>query len=225
MRNFLILLLVMLQVVLWGQRIRKKYIYSSAELGYSNSWFAGNDLSIRRNRVVSPGLACAVYTKQWARVNNGFLYSLHVPTSRSMFLSDSVEIDYAYFKNRIHNFSFFLMVDFIKHKGSPQKRPAVVPYVFMAIGWIKMKHFYQQGIENSKQTVSSITGIRYSKRAFVLPIGPGLRIKLGKGVNLSTELIYNFSFSNQVDLNYRKAFSFSSERDAYWSLSIRMGIL
>jgi hypothetical protein len=219
----LFLFVVSLDFNCYAQGLNDRNKYSAAEISLSNAYFLGSDLPFKSNRSFSPGISFAVMTRQNSRIFNGFKFTMNYPTSRSIGRKDSLsDYGFEYFQTRIQKYEFFLMTDLIKHLGRSQKRPDFIPYLYTGIGWLKVKQFMRYGYDH-KETVSSITHQQYTKRSMVLPIGLGVRYKLRNYMDLSLEVIYNYTFINQLDLNYLHGFSHAKGRDSYLNVNLKLG--
>ncbi len=205
----------------FSQGFNDRYKYTSYEIGLSNAYFLGNDLPFKTNRVASPGLSLSIMTRQRARITNGFKLTMNYPTSRSFGRKDSLsDYSFIYYQTRVTKYEFYLMIDLIEHRGKYQKRPDWIPYIYTGIGWMKMKQKMRYGFDD-KVTVASLTNQRYDKRSMVLPIGLGLRYKLSKQTDLSLEVIYNYTFTNQLDLDYLHQFTSSKRNDSYLNVNLK----
>jgi hypothetical protein len=224
MRIFLLSIICLFAVECFSQGFNDRYKYSSFEIGLSNAYFIGRDLPIKANRSFSPGVSFSLMTRQTPRITNGIKFSMNFPTSKSIGRKDSVS-DYTleYYQTRINKFEFFLMFDLIEHRGNSVKRPEFIPYIYTGIGWIKIKQKMRYGYDE-KITVQSLTGERYDKRSLVLPIGIGVRYKLARHMDLSLELIYNQTFTNQLDLDYLHQFHSSKKNDSYLTVNLKLAI-
>ena len=218
--------ILLLQITFaYSQGFSNRNKYSTIEIGYSNASFLGRDLPLKSNRSLSPGLSVAFYTKQTPRISNGFKFSMNYPTSRGFGRKDSIaDYSFVYYQTRIIKYEFFLLIDLIQHRGRNQKRPDFVPYIYTGIGWLKMKQQMRYGFED-KVTVQSLTNKRYDKRSMVLPIGIGIRYKLTTYTNLSLEVIYNYTFTNQLDLEYTTKFSYSKKNDSYLTINLALSFI
>ncbi len=220
---FILITILLYSKLSLSQGFNSRYKYSSYEIGISNAYFLGKDLPFKTNRTFSPGLSFAIMTRQSPRITNGIKFTMNYPTSRSFGRKDSLsDYSFIYYQTRINKFEFYLMIDLIEHRGKYQKRPDFIPYIYTGIGWIKMKQKMRYGFED-KVTVQSLTNKRYDKRSLVLPIGIGLRYKLTSYMDLSIEVIYNYTFTNQLDLDYLHQFKNSKQNDSYLTLNLKFG--
>jgi hypothetical protein len=211
--------------IAFSQGFNDRFKYSTIEVGLSNAYFLGNDLPLKTNRTLSPGLIISAHTKQGARISNGIRFSINYPTSKAFGRKDSLsDYTFIYYQTRITKYEFFLMTDLVEHRGKYQKRPDVTPYIYTGIGWIKIKQKMRYGFED-KVTVTSLTNQDYAKRSLVLPIGLGFRFKLSTMIDLSLEVIYNYTFTNQLDLDYLNNFSHSKHRDSFLNVNLKLGYI
>jgi hypothetical protein len=209
----------------YAQGFALKNKYSTLEAGFSTAYFTGRDLPFRANKAASPGATFALMTRQGGRVSNGFRFTMNFPGSKSIGRPDTIsEYTFFHYQTRIHKYDFFLITDLIQHRSRYQKRPDFVPYLYTGIGWIKFRQFARYGYEEKKR-VSSITGTTYAKRSLVLPLGLGLRFKLAKMWDLSLEVIYNYTFTNQLDMDYIHSFSTMKRNDSYLNVNLKLGYL
>ncbi len=222
MKLFLSGLLLLFAHRSFSQGFNEKYKYSSYEIGFSNAYFLGKDLPLRANQSISPGISFSIMTRQSPRITNGIKFTLNFPTSRNIGRKDSLsDYSFIYYQTRIHKYEFYLMTDLIQHRGRYQKRPDFIPYLYTGIGWIKMKQTMRYGLED-KVSVQNLTNTQYDKRSLVLPIGLGLRYKLTNYMDISLEVIYNYTFTKQLDLDYLHQFRNSGGRDSYLNVNLKL---
>ncbi|WP_420580041.1 DUF6089 family protein [Reichenbachiella sp.] len=124
-----------------------------------------------------------------------------------------------HFRNRIHELSIGFEADMIPNNGGVRGRFPINPYMFAGVAviahnpqaiapatdqagnvleeagqWVDLRDLGTEG-----QNIDSIGADPYGKFAFVIPVGLGLKVKLGHNFDLNFEIGLRYMFTDYLD--------------------------
>ena len=108
-----------------------------------------------------------------------------------------------HFRNDIKELAVMGVVDLFENRGTFLKRPTIVPYAFLGIGFFHHNPKARTPVDQGNEWVA-LRPLQTEEKSYsaiqpVIPMGLGVRYKLAQNFDISFEIGYRYTFTDYLD--------------------------